>query len=244
MHFLRIVLICLGLTSLSARAVTLQTPTESEVRQIVTFSFLPGSTSEAIRIYREEVVPLYENNDAMLSFRAFREIESPIPLDLIAISSFRGMSGMDVSNAALRDIASAAGKSLGAIYGQIGALSSGHTDQFIEMLPSLGLGDPSASRITALVWYQVLPGKTDAFEDALSTALLSADGELSVPSATGRFLLSDGWHYLRFLGFGSLGQYQEYWSGATEHPAHQRIHALTVRRREVIVAAIPGLSVR
>ena len=41
--------------------------------------------------------------------------------------------------------------SVGAIYGDIGALSIGHHDQFVEMLPSLAHGDPMSSGLVALV---------------------------------------------------------------------------------------------
>ncbi len=39
----------------------------------------------------------------MLRFRGFREAERPEPLDLIVVSTFRGMAGMDVSNRTLRE---------------------------------------------------------------------------------------------------------------------------------------------
>jgi len=77
----------------------------------------------------------------MLSFRAFREVESPIALDLVAVRAFRGMAGMDESNASLRTMAEQAGTSLGAIYGRISALSVSHDDQFVEMLAPFVNGD-------------------------------------------------------------------------------------------------------
>lgn len=244
---MRFALMCSGLVVLGAligpQRTVAQFPVEAEVRQIVTFSFLPGASGDALEAYRELAIPLYEEDDAMLSFRGFREVESPVPLDLIVVSAFLGMSGMDRSNAALRDIAADAGTSIGAVYGRIGSLSSGHTDQFVEMLPTLGSGDPSAARLTAFVWYRVLPGEGAMFEDAMG-ALLGSDGGLSTPSATGRFLVSDGWHYLRILGFDSLAGYQEYRTWNAGLPAQARIERLTVTRRDVIVANVPELSVR
>lgn len=41
--------------------------------------------------FRDHAIPLYRRDEAMLSFRAFREIESPVALDLIVVSAFRGM---------------------------------------------------------------------------------------------------------------------------------------------------------
>lgn len=227
----------------SVASLSAQIPVESEVRQIVTFTFLPGQTGAAIDGYRSQAIPLYERNEAMLSFRAFREVESPIPLDLIVVSAFRGMAGMDDSNSSLRELA-AAGTSIGAIYGQLGALSSGHTDQFVEMLPALGSGDPSSTRLTAFVWYQILPGQDEVFETVIRTAVAPWEDASEVPSATGRFLVSDGWHYLRFLGFNSLGEYQEYWSGLSMLSASSRLADLTVERREVIVSSVTEMAVR
>ena len=221
-----------------------QVPVGSEVRQLVTFSFLPGKSTEALAVLRDRAIPLYANNEAMLSFRAFREVESPVSLDLIIVSAFAGMSGMDKSNANLSVLAAEAGTSIGAIYGRLGGLSSGHTDQFVEMLPSLGSGDPSSKRLTALVWYRNLPGEADAFEGALETAVVPWEESSHVPSATGRFLVSDGWHYLRFLGFDSLGDYHEYWSRIGADSGRARIIDVTAERREVIVASVPALAIR
>lgn len=220
-----------------------QTPVAGEVRQLVTFSFLPGAAGDAMEAYREQAIPLYRRNEAMLSFRGFREVESPIALDLIVVSSFVGMSGMDASNEALRGLATEAGTSIGAIYGGLAAMSTGHTDQFVEMLPTLGRGDPSATRLTALVWIRVPPGESRAFEDALG-ALLASDDPQAPPSATGRFLVSDGWDYLQFVGFESLGDFQEYRTSLDRSPAGRRLAGLTAERRDVIVANVPVLSVR
>ena len=232
---------CIGA---GAGGLAAQVPVESEVRQIVTFSFLSGTSAEALAVFRDQAIPLYQQDEAMLSFRGFREVESPIPLDLIVVSAFAGTAGMDDSNARLRMLAEEAGSSMGAIYGGIGALSSGHMDQFVEMLPPLGTGDPSSRRLTAFVWYRVLPGQAGAFERALETTTVPWERATGIPSATGRFLVSDGWHYLRFLAFDSLGDYQSYWSEAGAEAGLARIDGLTAERREVIVASVPELSVR
>ena len=59
----------------------------------------------------------------MLRFRGFREAESPEPLDLIVVSTFRGMAGMDASNRTPRERAEKANTSMGELYGRIGALT-------------------------------------------------------------------------------------------------------------------------
>ena len=220
-----------------------QTPVEGEVRQLVTFRFLPGRSGEGLEILRERAVPFYDNDDAMLSFRAFREIESSVPLDLIVVRGFRGMRGMDTSGERLRELATEQGTSMGAFYERMGAILAGHTDEFVEMLPGFGTGDPSATPRTALVWYRVAPGSGEEFERALA-GVVAWETDEGLPTSSGRFLLSDGWHYLRFLGFESLGDYQDYWAGVRTVAAHESVEQLTVLRREVIVSSVSDLAIR
>jgi hypothetical protein len=227
-----------------ANGLRAQTPVESEVRQIVTFTFLPGKSDEALDLYRERAIPLYRDNAALLSVRGFREVESPVPLDLMVVSAFRGMAGMDQANAATRALATEKGTSIGALYGAISALSAGHSDQFVQMLPSLGGGDSSSDRLTAMVWYQVVPGRSAEFEEVLGDAVAPWERASGIPSATGRFLISDGWHYLRMLAFDSLGAYQEYWMRLESEVGITPLDRLTVRRREVLVASARDLAVR
>ena len=227
-----------------ANSLDAQTPFEGEVRQLVTFRFQPGRSTEALELYREQALPLYERDPAMRSFRAFREVESPVPLDLVVVSSFDGMAGMDESNAALRGLAAEAGTSIGAIYGGIGALSELHHDQFVEMLPELGDGDPASSRLVAFIWYRMLPGEAASFERTLRRVLAPLERESGTPSSTGRFLVSDGWDYLRIVGFDSLAAYQEYWQAIAETDGLTYLEGITSARREVILAPMPELAVR
>ncbi|MDH3269769.1 MAG: hypothetical protein OEN56_00460 [Gemmatimonadota bacterium] len=209
----------------------------------MTFRLLPGRSAEVSEIFREQALPLYERNEAMLSFRGFREVESPVALDLIVVSAFRGMAGMDDSNEALRSLAAERGTSIGGVYGSIAAASSGHDDQFVEMLAHLSHGDASDRPLVALVWYRLLPGEGGRFERTLGDRIVPWERETGTPSATGRFLVSDGWHYLRFLGFASLADYHAYWKGV-DAEGHDYLDGITAVRREVIVAPVPELSVR
>ncbi len=223
-----------------AAALNAQVPEEGEVRQLVTFAFLPGRAADAVGIYRERALPLYRQDKAMLAFRAFREVESSIPLDLIIVRGFRGMAGMDASNEALRRITTPDGTGIGALYREIGALTRSHTDQFVEMLPALGSGDPASARLTVLIWYRVPPGEHAAFELALAqTARM--ERERGVHVSTGRLLIADGWDYLRFVGVDSLAEYQDYVEFLRTHRA---LAALTAARREVVVANVAGLALR
>lgn len=221
-----------------------QVPTEGEVRQLVTFRFLPGRAQDAFELYRRDAIPLYQRDPAMLSFRGLREVESPVPLDLVVISSFRGMAGMDESNQALRALATSSGTSIGAVYGAIGASSSSHDDQFVEMLPRLGSGNPTRHRLVALVWYRTEPGQERAFEEIVASRLVPWERARGQTGSTGRFLLSDDWSYLRILGFDSLGEFHKYQSDRRLERWAGEADSLVRRHRQVILAVMPDFSVR
>ncbi|NNF27639.1 MAG: hypothetical protein HKN73_10510 [Gemmatimonadetes bacterium] len=174
----------------------------------------------------------------MVSFRGFSEVESSIPLDLVVVSAFEGMAGMDASNAFL----GRAG--IGEFYGRVGPLLSSHTDQFVEMLPELGQDDPSTAARTALIWYRVVPGGQADFERALEATAVPYEVATGVSSQTGRFLLGDGWHYLRFLGLPSLGAYQSYLDGLAGAEGYDDLAAIVAATREVILRPVPSLFVR
>jgi hypothetical protein len=214
-----------------------QLPVEGEVRQIVSFTVSPGAAGEVVDLYRDRALPLYRDDDARLNVRVFREVESPRPLDLVVVSGFEGMDGMDRSNDALR------AQGIASVYGEIAARTTGHTDEFVEMLPRLGGGDPAAAPLTVFVRYRLVPGSAEAFETAL-IRLSARERDLEIPAVTGRFLISDGWNYLRILGFDSLGAYQAYRLEAELARGHEALTSSTVVRQEMVLAAIRNLDVR
>lgn len=216
----------------------------TEVRQLVTFRFLPGGFDDAMDVYREQALPLYRRDNAMRSFRGFREVESPIPLDLVVVSAFANLGAMDASNAVLGRLAAEEGTSIGEIYGAISEVSERHDDQLVEMRTELSTGNPASYRLVALVWYRTLPGEQDNFERHLADDVVGWERRNRIASETGRFLLSDGWTHLRFLGFDSLAEYQAYWTALANVGGHGFIESLTAVRREVILAPVPELSVR
>lgn len=231
-------------TAIGAHDTAGQLPEEGEVRQLVTFRFVPGKAQEALNLYQRDAIPLYRRDRAMLSFRGFREVESPVPLDLIVVSAFRGMAGMDESNQALGTLARASGTSVGAIYGSIGALSSSHHDQFIEMQPHLGTGNATSRRLVAFVWYRTEPGHEEVFENLVAARLQPWESARGSVTSMGRFLVSDDWTHLRMLGFDSLGDYHKYQSDLRLQPWVGMLRGEILRHREVILAVIPEFSVR
>ena len=238
-----LLLLSVAMPSVPSDPVEAQAPVEGEVRQFVSFTFQPGRMGDAVALYRDEVVPLYEQDSHLLSFRAFREAESPAPVDLVVVRAFRGMAGMDASGGDLRAAAERAGTSVGALYGRIAALSTGHTDEFVAMVPAWGSGDPTASRLTAFVRLRLAPGKRDEAEAALAE-LGGWEREQGIAVAAGRFILSDGWEVMRLVGFDDLADYESWLRASSETSAGERLRVGTVERSTALLGAVPELAIR
>jgi hypothetical protein len=212
-----------------------------EVRQIVTFLFQPGQGAEAQRIYAERLRPLYEGNPAMRRVRGYREIESPVPLDLIIVSSFAGMAGMEASNEHLRR-APAGERSAFEWYGTLAGMTQHHHDQLVEMMPALSdSASPDAGQLTVFEYYRVAPGLHGRFELQLQDQRRRERRDrLYAWSETGRLLVSDGWDYLRIFGLASLADWERYRLATRQGPAD----ALVAARRTIIVRGVPAIAVR
>ena len=220
-----------------------------EVRQIVAFLFRPGMADSARAIYGRELRPAYLANAAMTQFRAYAEAESPEPLDMVVVSSFAGMAGMDASNVQLRG-AESGGRRVFEWYGVLAGLSQHHHDQFVEMLPALG-GSPvaavdSSARLTVFEYVRVVPGGHRAWERMIGSearARERAQGAV-VRVEGGRMLVSDGWDYVRMFGIRSLADWQAHVEGARVSVYAARLGRLVVARKVVIVRQLPELAVR
>jgi len=219
---------------------------QSEIRQLVSFKFLPGKSSEATAIFRDEARPLYEDDAPMLRFRGYREAESPEPVDLMVVSTFDGMAGMDASNLALRRVAEEHGTSIGAVYGRIGALSQHHRDEFVQIDPSLSWGTDQEA-LSVFVSVRIEPGKRHAFEQLLRDAVLPWEKELDSGlsgSESGPYLLSDGWDYIRIMRMQSLEDWHHYvseWRAQTWSHAVDRVVTI---EKQIILVPVTELSVR
>lgn len=238
-----LVTVLLAVACGSTGGIRAQAPVEGEVRQLVTFAFQPGRTGAALELYRDRVLPLYAGDEDLLTFRAFGEVESPVPMDLLVVRAFRGMAGMDASGDQLRERAAEAGTSLGSLYGEIAALSTGHTDEFVEMRPRTGGGDPAAMPLTVFMRLRIRAGSRAEVERALA-AVAEGDATWDVPSSTGRFLIGDGWDYLRILGFTDLADLQTYFARLDETAEGRALDALVSARRTTILRSLPELSIR
>ncbi len=213
-----------------------------EVRQLVAFKFLPGRSQEALAIFKEEALPVYRAHAPLLRFRAYREAESPEPLDLIVVSTYQGMAGMDRFHEAVRE----SGASLGGLYGRIGALTQEHRDEFVEMDASLAWGDVDKAPLQVLVSHRIAPGNTDAYESVLRHRMIPWEKQAGIISGSesGRFLVSNGWHYFRLIAVASLGDWHRYLTESRAQPWSRQVTGVVAESKQAIVAPLPELSVR
>jgi hypothetical protein len=217
-----------------------------EVRQLVYFDFLPGQTAEAVRFFRADALPLYQADSHLLQFRAYREAESPEPVDLVVVSSFQGMAGMDESNRALAEEAKRRGTTIGEVYGRIAALSERHRDEFIEIDPALSWGDLSGASLVALVSVRLAPGRREGYARILRDEVVPWERRAGIVagSESGPYLVSDGFSFLRVLGLSSLGDWHRYRSEAEKQPFARELEASLAAERVLLLAPLRELSVR
>lgn len=218
-----------------------QTP---EVRQIITFLWSPGRGADALRIYRDSLMPIYRGIPQYLRHRAYGEVESSEPLDLIEVTAFSSMAGMDSAGPALRR-PGPAGRSAVDLYGALDGITQRHHDQFVVMLPALSDSAADQSGLVVFEYLRLAPGAQRAFESGLG-ALRRAEREAALYSwsETGRLLVSDGWDYLRVYGVPALAGWQRYRELARALPAAAAVDRLVAARKTIIVKAAGGLALR
>lgn len=216
-----------------------------EVRQIVTFLFQPGRSGEAMSIYEKQLKPIYTDVAPLRRFRAYREAESPEPLDLVVISSYDGMAGMDAANEALRR-PTASGQSAFALYGRLSAMTQTHHDQFVEMLPALGDSTVDGADLTVFEYLRVAPGTQARFSTLLFTSIRPFERArgLYTWSETGRMLVSDGWDFVRIYGIRSLGDWQRYHEQIRNSPHGAELDGMIAARKTLILRRDARMSVR
>ena len=221
----------------------------NEVRQIVSFLFQPSKGDEARSIYERELKPIYIASPHLIRFRAFREAESPVPLDLVIVSSYRGMAGMDLSNESLRSPRTGA-RTAFQWYGVLSSLTQHHYDQFVEMLPSLGdaqlASADTSRRLTVFEFVRVAPGRQRDFERLLEQTVrpFERSNPRHVWSETGRMLVSDSWDYLRIFAVASLGDWHAHLTAQRLAPFATDLDRAVAARKTIILRADPALAVR
>ena len=213
---------------------------------MVTFHFLPGKSAEAMRILQEEALPLYRLDRPLLRFRAYREVESPEPLDLVVVSSFEGLAGMDESNRALADEAQKNGTSVRALYERIGDLTQSHRDELAELDPSLAWGEVDEAKLQVWISIRPVPGGLDGYRTLLRDELVPWErkSETITGSETGIYLLSSGYRILRVVGIDDLDAWHRYQSESRKTTSFRKADQLTAEEREIVLAPQRELAVR
>jgi hypothetical protein len=229
------------LTACPAPALHAQ-PVRGEVRQIVTFLFTPGGGDQVLPIYRDQLRPIYADVGPLRRLRVYREVESSEPLDLIVVSHYSSMAGMDSANSALRGT-HRSGASAFALYGAISRHTQTHHDQFVEMVPELSDSLPASGVLTVFEYIRLSPGSATRFEQQLRRHVRPREraSGASLGSETGRLLVSDGWDYLRVHAVSSLGSWQRLLHARQlRHDGSDPVAA----RKVIIVRADSTMSVR
>lgn len=219
--------------------------TPPEVRQIVTFRFLPSRVGQALSIYRD-IKTIYEETETLLRFRAYREAESPEPLDLVLVTSVRGLAGFERANAQMRARPADQGPSITQLYSRIAGLSEGHHDQFVEMIDTLAFINRPDAPVQVLESVRVFGGSREAFEQLLGSSLVPWERSAGwvKSSETGRVLIGDGWDYVRFLGFDSLAELHDYLRDVRRMAFHQLLDNQIQARKRIVLREEPQLAVR
>jgi hypothetical protein len=226
-----------------------QNPADArEVRQIVTFRFLPGQTSAVLDIYATQLIPIYREVESMRTVRLFMEAESPEPLDLMVVTHYDSMAGMDRANDALRR-PSADRPPIGQIYRQIADLSLGHTDQFVELVSPPNAPAPTEPQLEVLEFLRVSAGTGTMFERGVTPQLHAWEQESPVRdillrSETARFLVADGWDYLRTYAVRNLGAWQAYATARARHGVWLGATRTIELRKTLILRELTELRVR
>ncbi|MDX2185012.1 MAG: hypothetical protein SFW08_13630 [Gemmatimonadaceae bacterium] len=221
----------------------------ADVRQIVTFRWLPGREADATAIYTGPLRAIYDRVPAIGRVRVFREAESPEPLDLVVVTHYASMAQMDTANAQLRTQSEGGRRAL-QFYGDLSAMSAGHHDQFVEMLPHLRVSRDTASAPRgALVVYEYLravPGGLEALERELELRVRPAERASAAAwrSETGRMLVSDGWTHLRIHTVSSLGAWQQFVAATRTAPTHRAYERQIAARKIIILRHLPDADVR
>jgi hypothetical protein len=215
-----------------------------DVRQVVTFLFQPGALPQGLAIYADRLRPIYADVPALRRFRAYREVESPEPLDLVVVSHYAGMAGMDSANAALRR-PHTSGESAFALYGALSALLQHHHDQFVEMRPAVSDSLPDARGLTVLEYVRLVPGAHARYEARLASHGRPLERRLPLlGSETGRLLVADGWDYLRFHVVRSLGDWHAVERARWAAEPALGLAPLVAGRKVILLRADPTLGVR
>ncbi len=128
-------------------------------------------------------------------------MESPEPLDLMVVTHYADMAAMDRANRLLQQLPGDR-PPIGELYRQVADLSLGHHDQFVEVLSPPAIAPAPDGLLEVLEFLRVSAGSGAGFERQMLGVVHPWEQEtpmrdILVRSETARFLVADGWDYLR-----------------------------------------------
>ena len=220
--------------------------TPREVRQIVTFRFPPTGLQQALVLYEQQLLPVYRELPSLVRFRGYREAESPEPLDLVVVSTYRGMAGMDRANEELRR-APRSGPAVPLIYRRLSELGLGHHDEFAEMLDTSAPDPAVPDWLDVFEYLRVVPDGGAGLEQVIYTRVLpweQGNPAGLLASETGRLIVSDGWDYVRLYRVRNLAGWQAYLQGRREQEWATDFDRHVAARKVIILREAAELRVR
>jgi hypothetical protein len=236
------------LAAAAGRPVGAQHPAEArEVRQLVTFRFLPGQLRVARDIYRRQLVPIYRDVETMRQVRVFGEAESPEPFDLMVVTHYADLAAMDRANKALEQPAPER-PPVSFFYSQLANLCLGNHDQFVEVISPPATAAPDDT-LEVLEFLRLEPGFAESFEQQMLASVHAWELEdemrsVVLRSETARFFVADGWDYLRTYAIRSLSAWQAYTTARGRHPAAAAVNRMVAARKTMILREMQDLRVR
>jgi hypothetical protein len=217
-----------------------------EVRQVVSFRFPPAGLQQALTIYEQQLLPVYRDLPSLARFRAYREAESPEPLDLVLVSTYRSMAAMDRANEELRRVTRAGPPPL-LLYRRLSELGLGHRDELIEMLDTR-VPDPGAPDwLDVLEYLRVVPDGGPGLEQVLATRAVPWEEGLPgglLSAESGRLIVGDGWDYLRMYRVRHLAGWQAYLQARREQDWATDLERHVGARKVIVLREAPELRVR
>ena len=184
----------------------------------------------------------------MRHVRAFAEVESPEPLDLMVVTHYADLAAMDRANLELmRPVAERPPVPM--LYERLANMSLGHHDQFVEVLSPPAFAPTPDGTLDVLEFVRVEPGFADSFEQQVLSTVHGWEQQddmrdIVLRSETARFLVADGWDYLRTYAIRNLAAWQAYAAARSRHPAAIAVNRMVAARKTLILREIDELRVR
>jgi len=167
---------------------------------------------------------------------------------LMLVTHYADLAAMDRANQELaRPVAER--PPVGILYDRLSNMSLGHHDQFVEVLSPPAFAPTPDGTLDVLEFIRVESGFAESFEQQVLSTVHSWEQQddmrdIVLRSETARFLVADGWDYLRTYAIRNLSAWQAYAAARGRHPAANAVNRMVAARKTLILREIDDLRVR